>query len=89
MAGHAHPSSTGPGHSDPGLHLGHRAGGHTVGSGSLSIRMGRRPGLGELAGPGGLPKDGKIIETGDADEIYFNPQTEYTKTLIESIPAGI
>lgn len=31
-------------------------------------------------------KDGKIVETGDADEIYFNPKTEYTKQLIESIP---
>lgn len=34
-------------------------------------------------------KDGKIVETGDADEIYFNPKTEYTKQLIESIPKRI
>ena len=31
-------------------------------------------------------KDGKIIETGDADEVYFHPQEEYTKKLISSIP---
>jgi peptide/nickel transport system ATP-binding protein len=31
---------------------------------------------------------GKIEETGPADEIYFNPKTEYTKRLIASIPKG-
>jgi len=31
-------------------------------------------------------KNGQIVETGNADEIYFNPKTEYTKQLIESIP---
>lgn len=31
---------------------------------------------------------GKIEEMGDADEIYTNPQTEYTKNLISSIPKG-
>jgi len=31
-------------------------------------------------------KDGKIVETGHADEIYYNPKSEYTKQLIESIP---
>ena len=34
-------------------------------------------------------KDGKIIESGEADKIYYNPQTEYTKQLIQSIPSGI
>lgn len=34
-------------------------------------------------------KDGKIVETGDADEIYNRPQTNYTQQLIESIPTGI
>ena len=29
---------------------------------------------------------GKIEETGDADSIYFDPQTDYTKKLIASIP---
>ncbi|HEX4850318.1 MAG TPA: ABC transporter ATP-binding protein, partial [Puia sp.] len=29
---------------------------------------------------------GKIEETGLADEIYYNPQSEYTKKLISSIP---
>ncbi|MBI9038533.1 MAG: ABC transporter ATP-binding protein [Bacteroidales bacterium] len=33
-------------------------------------------------------KDGKIIEIDDADEIYYNPKTEYTKKLIEAIPKG-
>jgi len=32
---------------------------------------------------------GKIVETGNADEIYFHPQTAYTKKLIDSIPKGI
>ena len=32
---------------------------------------------------------GKIEELGDADEIYSNPQTEYSKKLIEAIPKGI
>ncbi|HEV7781929.1 MAG TPA: ABC transporter ATP-binding protein [Chitinophagaceae bacterium] len=32
---------------------------------------------------------GKIEESGPADEVYFNPQTEYTKKLIASIPKGL
>ncbi len=32
---------------------------------------------------------GKIEELGDADEIYTNPQTEYTKKLVGAIPKGI
>jgi len=32
---------------------------------------------------------GKIEESGEADEIYFNPQSEYTKRLIASIPKGV
>jgi peptide/nickel transport system ATP-binding protein len=31
---------------------------------------------------------GKIEEMGDADQIYHDPQTEYTKKLINSIPKG-
>ncbi|MGZ4048780.1 MAG: ABC transporter ATP-binding protein [Bacteroidia bacterium] len=31
---------------------------------------------------------GKVEEMGDADEIYTNPQTEYTKKLISAIPKG-
>ncbi len=31
---------------------------------------------------------GKIEEMGDADEIYNNPQKEYTRKLIEAIPKG-
>ncbi len=34
-------------------------------------------------------KDGKIVEIGNSDEVYNNPQTEYTKKLIESIPQVI
>jgi peptide/nickel transport system ATP-binding protein len=30
--------------------------------------------------------NGKIVEEGTADEIYFNPSDNYTKQLIESIP---
>jgi peptide/nickel transport system ATP-binding protein len=32
---------------------------------------------------------GKIEELGDADEVYSNPQTEYSKKLINAIPKGI
>lgn len=32
---------------------------------------------------------GKIEELGDADEIYANPQTAYSKKLIDAIPKGI
>ncbi|OSZ77302.1 ABC transporter ATP-binding protein [Chitinophagaceae bacterium IBVUCB2] len=32
---------------------------------------------------------GKIEESGNADDIYFNPKTEYTKKLIASIPKGM
>lgn len=31
---------------------------------------------------------GKIEEAGDADEIYNNPKTEYTRKLIKAIPKG-
>lgn len=31
-------------------------------------------------------KDGQIVEIGDADEVYNNPTSEYTKKLIASIP---
>jgi len=31
---------------------------------------------------------GVVEEMGDADQIYSNPQTEYTKKLIAAIPKG-
>ena len=31
-------------------------------------------------------KSGKIVELGEADDLYSNPKTEYTKELIEAIP---
>jgi len=34
-------------------------------------------------------KEGKILEIGEADKIYTNPETEYTRSLIEAIPKGI
>lgn len=33
-------------------------------------------------------KEGKIKEIGSADKVYTNPSTEYTKSLIRSIPKG-
>ena len=33
-----------------------------------------------------IMQKGRIVESGDADEIYENPQQEYTKQLINSIP---
>jgi peptide/nickel transport system ATP-binding protein len=32
---------------------------------------------------------GKIEEIGDAEQVYSNPQSSYTKSLIESIPKGL
>lgn len=32
---------------------------------------------------------GKIEESGNADEIYFNPKSDYTQKLIASIPKGL
>ena len=32
---------------------------------------------------------GKLEEIADADEIYNNPKTAYTKTLIAAIPKGL
>ncbi len=34
-------------------------------------------------------KEGKIVESGDADEIYNNPKTDYTRRLIDAIPKGV
>lgn len=34
-------------------------------------------------------KEGKIVERGEADEVYANPVTDYSRTLIESIPKGL
>ncbi|HVE61972.1 MAG TPA: ABC transporter ATP-binding protein [Chitinophagaceae bacterium] len=31
-------------------------------------------------------REGKIIETGNAEEVYSNPQSEYTKQLLAAIP---
>ncbi len=33
-------------------------------------------------------KDGKILELGDADNIYHHPKSDYTRGLIEAIPKG-
>ena len=33
-------------------------------------------------------ENGKIVEMGESDSIYANPQTEYTKKLISAIPKG-
>jgi len=35
-----------------------------------------------------IMKEGKIREIGNADDIYENPSTDYTKRLIEAIPKG-
>jgi len=34
-------------------------------------------------------KSGKIVETGKADDVYINPQTDYAKNLVASIPKAI
>jgi peptide/nickel transport system ATP-binding protein len=30
--------------------------------------------------------NGRIVETGNADQIYSHPKNEYTKNLVASIP---
>lgn len=34
-------------------------------------------------------KDGEILEEGETDDVFRNPKTEYTKALIEAIPAQV
>lgn len=34
-------------------------------------------------------REGKIVESGEADSVYENPEKEYTRMLIEAIPTGI
>lgn len=34
-------------------------------------------------------QNGKIVESGEADKVYSNPRSDYTKVLIASIPKGI
>jgi len=34
-------------------------------------------------------KSGKLEEVGDADEIYANPNSDYTRKLINAIPKGL
>jgi peptide/nickel transport system ATP-binding protein len=34
-------------------------------------------------------KNGEIQEMGEADEVYTNPQSEYTKLLLDAIPKGV
>ncbi len=36
-----------------------------------------------------IMNNGRIEESGSADEIYFNPKSTYTKNLVASIPKGI
>jgi peptide/nickel transport system ATP-binding protein len=33
-----------------------------------------------------IMRQGKVVEMGDADDIYANPQQEYTRNLINAIP---
>jgi peptide/nickel transport system ATP-binding protein len=32
---------------------------------------------------------GKIVEMAEADELYLNPKSEYTKKLIDAIPTQL
>ena len=32
---------------------------------------------------------GKIVESGNADEIYQHPKSEYTKELLQAIPKAV
>jgi peptide/nickel transport system ATP-binding protein len=33
-------------------------------------------------------KNGKVMENGNADTIYKNPQSEYTRELLDAIPSS-
>ena len=33
-------------------------------------------------------KNGRIEEMGEADEVYANPRSEYTRILLEAIPGS-
>ena len=35
-----------------------------------------------------IMKDGTIVESGDVDTVYFYPQNEYTKELLEAAGIG-
>ena len=35
-----------------------------------------------------IMKDGTIVESGDVDTVYFSPQHEYTKELLEAAGIG-
>ena len=35
-----------------------------------------------------MMQEGKVVETGAADDLFASPQTEYTRNLIDSIPGG-
>ncbi|MBL7665981.1 MAG: ABC transporter ATP-binding protein [Bacteriovoracaceae bacterium] len=37
----------------------------------------------------GVMNDGKIVEFNNADNVYRNPQNDYTKTLLSAIPKGL
>ena len=32
-------------------------------------------------------KNGKLVEFGDAAQVFTNPQEQYTRTLLEAVPA--
>lgn len=36
-----------------------------------------------------LMSRGQIVESGDADSVYYDPKTEYTRQLIAAVPKGI
>jgi len=31
---------------------------------------------------------GRIVESGDVEQVYLHPQTEYTRSLLAAIPGG-
>ena len=36
----------------------------------------------------GVMKNGQIQEMGESDEVFTNPQSEYTRMLLDAIPRG-
>ena len=75
-----------PGRVDPGRHHQPAAGPAEPVRPVVSVRLPRPVGGPAPGPPGRGDAPGAIVEYGDADEVFGNPQHEYTRTLLAAIP---
>ena len=75
-----------PGRVDPGRHHQPAAGPAEPVRPVVSVRLPRPVGGAAPGPPGRGDAPGAIVEYGDADEVFGNPQHEYTRTLLAAIP---